>query len=48
MGDIPVGAVCWRYLQLPIARPELRHIQAYFARLKTRPAYRTHVMLPLS
>ena len=48
MGDIPVGAVCWRYLQLPIARPELPHIQAYFARLKTRPAYRTHVMLPLS
>ena len=48
MGDIPVGCVCWRYSNLDIARPELPNILAYRARLESRAAYRTHVMLPLT
>lgn len=48
MGDIPVGCAYWRYVNLPIERPQLPHLEAWFARLKERPAYRTHVMLPLS
>ena len=48
MGDIPIGCVCWRYLQLDIARPHLPHVTAYAQRLQARPAYREHVMLPLT
>ena len=48
MGDIPIGCVCWRYLQLDIARPDLPHVTAYAERLQARPAYREHVMLPLT
>ena len=48
MGDIPVGAVIHRWLALPVARPELPALEAWYARLQTRPGYREHVMLPLS
>ena len=48
MGDIPVGAMFWRYSQLPVERPELRHCAAWFERLRTRDAYRRHVMLPVT
>ena len=48
MGDIPVGAACYRYHELAIERPELPHIQAWLARLKSRDAFRTHVMIPLT
>ena len=48
MGDIPVGAACYRYLALDIARPSLPHIEAWYGRLEERPPYRDHVMLPLS
>lgn len=48
MGDIPLGAVTWRYRQLHIERPEMLHIDDWMDRLEKRPAYRTHVMQPLS
>lgn len=48
MGDIPVGAVCYRYYELPIERPKLPAIEAWYGRLQERVPYRTHVMLPLS
>lgn len=48
MGDVPIGCLCWRYLKLEIERPELPNVAAYFERLQARPAYREHVMLPLT
>ncbi|MFO1075756.1 MAG: glutathione S-transferase [Geminicoccaceae bacterium] len=48
MGDIPVGCVAWRYLNLPIARPKLPHLARWAAELQERPGYRAHVMLPLT
>lgn len=48
MGDIPVGAAAWRYFNLHIERPELLHIADWMDRLGKRPAFRKHVMLPLS
>jgi glutathione S-transferase len=47
MGDIPVGAASWRYFSLDIERPALPQVSAWHERLKTRPAFREHVMLPL-
>ena len=48
MGDIPIGAATWRYLNLHIERPELLHIADWMDRLEKRPAFRKHIMLPLS
>lgn len=48
MGDIPVGCFVHRWYALPIERPELVNVKAWYERLKTRPAYRKHVMPPLT
>ncbi|HEX6144631.1 MAG TPA: glutathione S-transferase [Geminicoccaceae bacterium] len=48
IGDIAVGAAVHRYLNLPLARPALPAVEAYYERLKERPAYRDHVMLPVT
>jgi glutathione S-transferase len=48
IGDIPVGAACHRYLGLPIERPALPNVEAWYERLKQRRAYREHVMLPIT
>ena len=48
MGDIPVGAACYRYYGLPIERPRLPHLEAWYGRLKQRAPYREHVMLPIT
>ena len=48
MGDIPVGAATWRYLNLHIERPELLHIADWMDRLEKRPAFQKHIMLPLT
>lgn len=48
MGDIPVGCFYWRYANLPIARPDLPHLDAWHKKLQQRPAFAKHVMLPLS
>lgn len=49
MGDIPVGAVAHRWLEVVgIERPALAAARAWRDRLSERSAFRTHVMLPLS
>lgn len=48
MGDIPLGCAFWRYRNLDIDRPGLPNLQIWFGRLKERPAYRRHVMLPVT
>lgn len=48
MGDIPLGCAFWRYTNLDIDRPSLPNLQIWFGRLKQRPAYRRHVMLPVT
>ena len=49
MGDIPVGAVAHRWLEIPdIERPPFAAVRAWRARLAERPGFRAHVMLPLS
>ena len=48
MGDIPLGVFVYRWSALEIRRPKLQRVEAYYARLQQRPAYKKHVMLPLS
>jgi glutathione S-transferase len=47
MGDIPVGTFAYRWFALPITRPTLPNLQAWYRRLCARPAYQKNVMLPL-
>ncbi len=49
MGDIAVGTTAHRWLEIVgIERPELAAVRAWRDRLAGRPAFRRHVMLPLS
>ncbi len=48
IGDIPVGATCYRYYGLPIERPKLPDVEAWHQRLQQRAAFREHVMLPIT
>ena len=48
MGDIAVGAACYRYHALDIVRPALPNIALWYERLQERAHFRTHVMIPLS
>jgi glutathione S-transferase len=47
MGDVPIGAYAYRWFSMPVSRPLLPHLQAWYERLIARPAYRETVMLPL-
>lgn len=48
MGDIPLGSYVYGWYGLPIERPELPHLNAWYGRLQERPAYRKAVMTPLT
>jgi len=48
VGDIPVGCMAYRWFNLAIDRPDLPHLRAWYDRLTTRPAYRKHVMPPMT
>jgi glutathione S-transferase len=39
MGDIPVGCEVQRWMRVPIGRPRLPNVEAWFERLRARPAF---------
>jgi len=45
LADIMFGHILYRYFDIPIERPSLPHLRAYYDRLVERPAYREHVMV---
>ena len=47
-GDIPLGCAAYRWHGMDIERPDLPNLAAWYERLNSRPAYRQHVMLPLT
>jgi glutathione S-transferase len=49
MGDIPIGVNLYRWFAFDnVTRPPSPRVEAYYARLTERPAYKKHIMLPLS
>lgn len=48
VADIPAGGLMYRYFTLPIARPSLPNVEAWYGRLQQRAAYRDHVMIDYS
>lgn len=47
LGDIPIGASCYRYKNLDIDRPETPNLDAWYDRLKAREPYAVHVMIEM-
>ncbi len=48
MGDIPLGVSAFRWYNMDITRPALKNLDAWYARLCARPAFKQHAMLPLT
>ncbi|WP_300626887.1 glutathione S-transferase [Pseudomonas sp.] len=48
MGDIPLGCFIYAWFEMPIERPPMPHLEAWYQRLKQRPAYRKAVMTALT
>ena len=48
MGDIPIGCEVQRWMRLPLERPKLPNVEAWFERLCARPAFKKIVDIPLS
>ena len=48
MGDIPMGVSAFRWYNMNITRPTLKYLDAWYARLCVRPAFKEHAMLALT
>ncbi|MCP2073762.1 UNVERIFIED_ORG: glutathione S-transferase [Pseudomonas lini] len=48
MGDIPLGSFIYAWFEMPIERAARPHLQAWYARLQARAAYRKAVMTALT
>lgn len=48
IGDIPLGCFAYAWFEMPIERPAMPHLEAWYQRLQQRPAYRKAVMTALT
>ena len=48
LGDIPLGVWAYRWYNLPISRPDLKNLKAWYERLCQREPYKTHIMIPVT
>jgi glutathione S-transferase len=48
VGDVALGPVVYRWLNIEIERPDLPNLEAWHERLTERPAYRSSVMVPFT
>lgn len=46
LADIPAGTALYRWFTLDIPRAPAPHVEAWYGRLRQRPAYRAGVMIP--
>lgn len=47
IGDIPLGVWAYRWFKLPIERPNLKNLSAWYERLCQRKPYQSHIMIPM-
>jgi glutathione S-transferase len=48
LADVAVGVMAYRWFEMAIERPSMPAVEAWYARIKARPAFKTHVALGLS
>jgi glutathione S-transferase len=46
LADIPAATSLYRYFEIDVDRPSIPNVEAWYRRLRERPAYREHVMVP--
>ncbi len=46
MADISAGMMLYRWFEMDIVRPDTPNVEAWYARLRDRPAYRNAVCIP--
>ena len=46
MADVPAGMTLYRWFEMDIERPAFPNVEAWYARLRERPAYRKAVCVP--
>jgi len=46
LADIPLGINAYRWFMLPVERPPMPHVEAWYRRLRARPAFIAHVVPP--
>ncbi len=47
IADIPVGCSAARWFTMEVERPALPRLEAWYERIKDRPGYQDHVIMPL-
>ncbi len=45
MADIAIGTLMYRYFDMPVTRPKLANVEAWYQRLAARKAYQDNVMI---
>ena len=48
VGDIALGSFIYAWFEMPVERPQMPNLEAWYQRLKQRPAYRQAVMTALT
>jgi len=48
MADIPIALLCYRWFNLPIERPAMKNLDAWYAKIQSRPGYQKYSTAPLT
>jgi glutathione S-transferase len=48
LAEIVLGTQVYRWHTFPIERPPLKNLKAWYDRLRERPAFRTHIEIPIT
>ncbi|GHC28367.1 glutathione S-transferase [Kushneria pakistanensis] len=48
MGDMPLGCMAYAWFEMPIERPELKHLERWYQHLTERAPFQRQVMTPLT
>jgi glutathione S-transferase len=48
LAEIVLGTLVYRWHTLPIERPELPHLRAWYERMRQRPGFKTHIAVSIT
>jgi len=48
IADIPLALLCYRWYNLPIERPVMQHLEAWYANVQKRPGFQKYSTAPLT
>ncbi len=48
LAEIVLGTLAYRWHAFPIERPPLKNVRAWYERMRERPAFKTHIEIPIT